>query len=781
MYAEILTTIRTRHGSARRSQVAEEVLKCVLFAARPLLPAELLELVAFASVDAISLAVVFDICQTLVVLDERLGVLRFAHFSVQEFLLSRFDGAAGHAGFVERCLRVLVLPGPCVPQTREYASTHWPAHVRQSGEAPATVAQCVQFLATSEPYDEWVEEASAEHHELYSATEDGAITPLVVAAYFQLERVFEELLRSAPDLDAANSDAALRMVALNGNEAIVRMLLARHEDIDVDRKDPYLCRTALCTAARKGHSEVVRQLLALPVVDINSTDSTDHTPLSWAAERGHAGVVEILLAHEAIDVGLADRGGVSPLCYAIVEGHGEVVRLLLTHAARVVDPTGTAPDVNYAESEGLDGVLRMLLESGSEVGGGSETAVACLLLAALRGNEKVVAILIQQPDVDIDCRHPIGNRTPLSWAAECGQDEVVKLLLDSPKCVDVNSLDINNRTPLCWASGTGKDTVVELLLAAKQQVNFNCKDSEHGQTPLHWAVERGHVRVVELLLGVDGLDVECTNNFDWTPLALAARDGQEEMVRMLVARADVEVDRVHARYRGTPLNYAAGFGHLAIVQFLLDTGRVVVDNQDRDSQTGLARAAASGFDDIVRLLLQYGADVNLPDDKDHTPLYWAAQHGNWEVVNTLLGIEGVDVNRPDSQDRRSPLSIAAEYGNLEVVEALLADDRVVVDSPDNANRTPLSYGAESGVSDIVRMLLARAGVDVNRKDSNLGQSPLFWAAEQGHHEVVEVLLEDGRVEIDTANNAGVSPVAIAVENEHEEVVELLRKGGAVMV
>lgn len=70
MYAAIMTTIRTRHDSMRRAAAAEQVLKWILFAARPLTPVELLEVIA----DGISLSIVFDICQNLVVLDAGLGV-----------------------------------------------------------------------------------------------------------------------------------------------------------------------------------------------------------------------------------------------------------------------------------------------------------------------------------------------------------------------------------------------------------------------------------------------------------------------------------------------------------------------------------------------------------------------------------------------------------------------------------------------------------------------------------------------------------------------------------
>lgn len=783
MYTEILATIRTRHDSARRSVVAEEALKWILFVARPLMPAELLDALAIAFADSITLPVVFDICQNLVVLDERLGVLRFAHFSVQEFLLRRFDGKDGHAGVADGCLRSLMKPGSSSPLRSEYAAIHWPAHVRQAGAAPGTVSLCVQFLAASNAYSAWVKGTSIYH---LQPIRGALLSPLLVAAYFQLEQVFEELLLLVHDLNAANQKGytALHLVAANGNEHILRLLLDRLEDVDIDRKNDLCGRTSLSYAAQEGHQKVVGMLLEHPTVDVNSTDHTGCSSLSWASGKGQDHVVQMLLEQDTIDVNLANGKADPPLCAAAREGHEGVVRLLLAHPATLLEATGRYAEtaVSFAASQGHDGVLRMLLERGANAGGSGQPFMSPLALAAERGHEKVVAILIQRHDVDVNSPD-INHRTPLSGAAGNGQAEVVKLLLESPRRVAVNSRDINNRTALSWAADNGVARVVQLLLGQlpKQSVDVNSKDSEYGRSALHWATESGNGAVVELLLGVDGLDVDSTDKHDRTPLSKAAQNGYEEVAQMLVTRADVQVDRADVRYRQTPLGWAAEYGHGGILQMLLATGRVAVDHRDCDNRTPLCWAATNGFDKVVRLLLHHGADVNSADEADRTPLYWAALYGHGGVVNTLLGNKGVDVNRPDNQYRRSPLSTAAEHGHDEVVESLLTVDGVDVDSLDGTHRTPLSYAAETARSDIVKMLLAKAGVDVNSRDSNYGKSPLFWAAENGYREVVELLLGDGRVDIDSADNTGVSPVSKAAENGYEEVVELLCERGAVMV
>jgi ankyrin repeat protein len=61
------------------------------------------------------------------------------------------------------------------------------------------------------------------------------------------------------------------------------------------------------------------------------------------------------------------------------------------------------------------------------------------------------------------------------------------------------------------------------------------------------------------------------------------------------------------------------------------------------------------------------------------------------------------------------------------------------DSEDDKGRTPLSYAAEYGYLEIVKMLLSHPdGVDLEAKDLE-GRTSLSYALEHGHHEVVELL------------------------------------------
>lgn len=104
---------------------------------------------------------------------------------------------------------------------------------------------------------------------------------------------------------------------------------------------------ALCTAAHKGHLEVV-QVLQHWGVSADTQDDTGRRPLHLAAEAGHAACVKLLLSLQA-DVAALDGADDQALKLALQTPHLAVVKELLRYGAEL-SPNDQAP--------GLAGVLR---------------------------------------------------------------------------------------------------------------------------------------------------------------------------------------------------------------------------------------------------------------------------------------------------------------------------------------------------------------------------------------------------------------------------------------
>ncbi|KAF2179509.1 hypothetical protein K469DRAFT_300743 [Zopfia rhizophila CBS 207.26] len=164
-----------------------------------------------------------------------------------------------------------------------------------------------------------------------------------------------------------------------------------------------------------------------------------------------------------------------------------------------------------------------------------------------------------------------------------------------------------------------------------------------------------------------------------------------------------------------------------------------------------------------------------------TGVHLAAYFGLRDTLMTILkNGRGIDINSKDGGDEydggRTALSYAAERGHEAVVKLLLAKDGVDINSKAGyRGRTALSYAAKEGHGAVVKLLLAKDGVDINSKDGvdyGIGRrTALSYAAEEGHEAVVKLLLAKDGVDINGSGSR--TALSYAAERGHEAVVKLL--------
>lgn len=237
--------------------------------------------------------------------------------------------------------------------------------------------------------------------------------------------------------------------------------------------------------------------------------------------------------------------------------------------------------------------------------------------------------------VDVNAKTKRGL-APIMIAAMLGQNEVVAQLLHVPG-IDVNAKDTNSLTPLMLAVRTEQTAIVEQLLNAPGiDINTNGK---HG-TALTHAVHNS-TAVVERLLNVPDIDVNARDQNGITPLMHAAVTGHIEIVELLLNAEGVDIN-AHVQKNGvtsTALMGAIRTGHTAVAKLLLNTEGI-------DVKDALMVAVRADNTEIVKQLLLADADITVEYELIHrgwiwnskskyTALQYAQKHGYTETAKAI--------------------------------------------------------------------------------------------------------------------------------------------------
>lgn len=138
-----------------------------------------------------------------------------------------------------------------------------------------------------------------------------------------------------------------------------------------------------------------------------------------------------------------------------------------------------------------------------------------------------------------------------------------------------------------------------------------------------------------------GIDINEKRAEDgYTPLHLACREGNEDLVQKLInAGAQIDIPNV---YFNTPLTLAAYYKHSRIVSKLL-AAHANPEGNALAALSPLMNAAINNNVEGVTLLIKAGAQVNKKSKGQTTALHCAARNGHFNVIKALLDA-GADIN-----------------------------------------------------------------------------------------------------------------------------------------
>ena len=371
-----------------------------------------------------------------------------------------------------------------------------------------------------------------------------------------------------------------------------------------------------------------------------------------------------------------------------------------------------------------------------------------------------------------------------------------------------NARLFNGETVLMNCARTGNALSVKALIAAGARVNAT--EPEHDQSALMWAAAEKHPDVVRLLIDAEA-DIRARSRTypETVTSEVTQRAGREELNYTVL------------RGGSTPLLFAARSGDAESLRLLIAAGADVNDTLP-NGMSALVLAAHSGQGAVAGALLEKGAD---PDAAGigYSALHAAVLRGDVNLVTDLLRhnanpnaqiTKGTPLRR-NSQDYNLPATLigatpywlAAKFLEPEIMRALIAGG-ADAETPITDGTTPLMAAAglkegngrtapeqdrrglslvdggklpdEARIAETVRAALAQA-VDVNATNRN-GDTALHAAALLGYDPVVKLLAEKG-ANLSVKNNRGVTPLSsLAGRGEtvvHPATADLLRKLGAV--
>ncbi len=314
---------------------------------------------------------------------------------------------------------------------------------------------------------------------------------------------------------------------------------------------------------------------------------------------------------------------------------------------------------------------------------------------------------------------------PIHWSCYAPDPEGVSSLVPSG---EGPWLDERGETPLMKCARLDNHAVARRLIELGDAVRAR---NLEGRSALHLAVDQATKTTVDLLLG-HGSDVDARDERGNTPLHVAARRGDAEIVRVLAERSKRLANQEGIR----PVHEAAFHGKADVFQLLFEPSKATDLNAEQQS---LLHFAAFGGDlDILRTLLPFFSSVDLPDENGWTPLFYAVQDGQVEAVGLLL--EHGASSRYRADDRSTPLHHAGSSGVSGVLREML-EQEVDVDLVDGDGNTALHHAAGWGRLDNIRMLLA-AGAATNLRNRK-GETPLEVAVAAGRHRAAELLSAPG--------------------------------------
>ena len=303
---------------------------------------------------------------------------------------------------------------------------------------------------------------------------------------------------------------------------------------------------------------------------------------------------------------------------------------------------------------------------------------------------------------------------------------------------------------------------------------------------LHLAAKFDLAMTVAELLSSDPSSINLQDDEGRTPLYYAATAKGGGVIKLLLARTDVDVNLSSYLY-GSPLHAAIDAGHEAAAEMLLARG-ADAESRDGKGQRPIHKAVLSKQARALQAIISRQVNLNAMTNTGHTALELAMPPGQnlsrgkgsphgLETGHTTPCLDLI-MESLTTHDVNQGIMLfeAVKAGRPDIVERLISKGADTSKKAEVYNqRTPLHWACEQDFVQIISILIDN-GSDVMAQDSR-GFLPLHYAALAGREAAVRLLVTS-MTNFDIEASNGLTAVQIARQQQHTDLANILTLAGA---
>ena len=459
---------------------------------------------------------------------------------------------------------------------------------------------------------------------VFASTDADGTTDLHRAVRTGDVQAIARLITGGANVNAANRYGVtpLSLAADNGDAVTLQTLLKAGAAIKTAEATLPDRQTLLMRAARTGHVEALKALLAAGD-DVNARETrTGTTAAIWAATYNRGNAVRAL-AEAGADLNVTSTVTAYPHTQngVLLTGPEEGV----SYVGQTVLPRGGWTAAMFAAREGAADAIRALGDTHANLNALDPEGTSALIIAVINGHYDAMAALLDKgadPNVA-----DIKGMTPLYAAVDVHTLATTFGRPDPPRTVTDGSIDAVRRLLAAGANPNArlKGTVLKRV--------YDAGDNRLGEgaTPLMRAARGGDATLMRILLAA-GADAKLTQKSGNNPILLAAGAS--------AGRSGAEDARVPEAAALEAITVAVDAG--------VDVNAV---NATGDTAMHLAATTNQGSPSIIRFLAARGANLNVKNKAGRTPLDGAlrARDKNDDTIALLKSL-GAEASAPPRTD-----------------------------------------------------------------------------------------------------------------------------------